>query len=292
MVRGLLALGVGALLLGFAAIFVKWAHGVPPLTIGFYRMVIALPVLFLMARAEPAGPAASKRGWLWAVAGGLCFTLDLWSWHQALLWTSAASATLLVGMAPLWVALGSVLFLGARLDLPGWIGLLSALAGAASLGVASGAQLGGGKGEALGLLASCFYGAYTLCLAQARRTLSARKALVVVVATSGLAFGGLALLQGHPFTGFPLRAWMALLGVGLLVQVVAWWLISWALGHVAASLGSLGLLLQQVATLALGWLLLGEAPTGLQAAGAALILLGLALAARHPAVPRVDPIRG
>lgn len=283
--RGLAALGAGALLLGFAAIFVKWAVGVPPLTVGFYRMAIALPVLAMLVRAEDAPPRTGSAGTLWAVAAGLCFTCDLWAWHHALAWTSAASATLLVGLAPLWVAVLSVAFLGARLSGKGWLGLALALAGAAVLGFAAGARLGGGRGEALGLLASVFYGAYTLCLARARRHQTARRALTVVVATSAAAFGLLALLKGDPFTGFPLQAWLALLGVGLLVQVAAWWLISWALGHVPASLGSLGLLLQQVATVALGWLLLGEVPTPLQGAGTALILSGLLLAALHPPKP-------
>lgn len=283
--RGLAALGAGALLLGFAAIFVKWAAGVPPLTVGFYRMAIALPVLLLLMRAEPAPLQADGRGRLWAVAAGLCFTCDLWAWHHALAWTSAASATLLVGLAPLWVALVSVAFLGARLSAKGWLGLGLALGGAALLGLAAGARIGGGRGEALGLLASVFYGAYTLCLAQARRHLPARRALAWVVATSAAAFGLLALHQSDPFSGFSPGAWMALFGVGLLVQVAAWWLISWALGHVPASLGSLGLLLQQVATVALGWLLLAEIPTPLQGMGTVLILGGILLAALNPPKP-------
>ncbi|HOD33920.1 MAG TPA: DMT family transporter [Holophaga sp.] len=284
--RGLAALGAGALLLGFAAIFVKWAAGVPPLTVGFYRMAIALPALLLLAQGEARPQGRGRPGTLWAMAAGLCFTFDLWSWHNALAWTSAASATLLLGLAPLWVALVSIAFLGARLSGKGWMGMALALGGAVLLGVAAGARLGGGRGEALGLLASVFYGAYTLCLAQARRHLPARRTLTVVVATSATAFGLLALVQGDPFTGFPRQAWLALLAVGLLVQVAAWWLISWSLGHVPASLGSLGLLLQQVATLALGWLLLGEVPTPLQGAGTLLILGGLGLAMRHPPVPK------
>ena len=103
--KGLPALLLGAALLGFAAIFVRWAVGVSPLTVGFYRMIFALPPVLLLALREGPPPAGSAKGFGWAFLGGLCFTADLWLWHQALHWTTAASATLLVGLAPLWVTL-------------------------------------------------------------------------------------------------------------------------------------------------------------------------------------------
>jgi drug/metabolite transporter (DMT)-like permease len=78
---------------------------------------------------------------------------------------------------------------------------------------------------------------------------------------------------------------LALLGLGWLVQVLAWWLIAWSFGHISASLGSLGLLFQQVATVLLGWLLLKETPGMVQGLGILFILAGIALAATHPPVP-------
>jgi drug/metabolite transporter (DMT)-like permease len=283
--RGLPVLLVGAALLGLAAIFVRWATGVSPLAVGFYRMLFALPLVLLFAFREGRPAAGAWRSLAWAVLGGLCFTSDLWLWHQALHWTTAASATLLVGLAPLWVALAGVLFLRFRLSSWGWVGLLLALGGAAVLALASGAQVGSGRGELFGFLASFGYAGYMLSLSKARRGLSAPWALAGVVVTSLFAFGALNLAHGHAFGGYPPRAWMALLGLGLVVQVLAWWLITWGFGHLSASLGSQGLLFQQVATVLLGWLLLGEAPGALQGVGIFLILAGIALAAANPPMP-------
>ena len=58
--KGLSAILVGATLLGFSAIFVKWAvaGGASALTVGFYRMLVALPGAWLLARraGNLAGP--------------------------------------------------------------------------------------------------------------------------------------------------------------------------------------------------------------------------------------------
>lgn len=282
------ALLSGALLLGFAAIFVRWSQAAGPMATGFYRMAFALgPVAWLAFAAPGASPgSASGAGVRWALLGGLCFTFDLALWNTALRWTTAASATLLVGLAPLWVSLATVFFLNSRLRPRAWAGLGFALAGAACLGLAKGARPGANLGEGLALLASLGYGAYTLCLGRARLSLDARRALFFVVLASTVAFGALALMRGEALIGFPAATWVALAGLGLLVQVLAWWLIAWGLGHLPTASGSLGLLLQQAATVLLGWTLLGERPGGLQALGILGILLGIGLAASAPSLPR------
>ena len=50
--RGLAALILGASLLGFAAMLVRWASPAGPLAVGFYRMAIALPFVAWMARGQ------------------------------------------------------------------------------------------------------------------------------------------------------------------------------------------------------------------------------------------------
>lgn len=278
--RGLAALILGASLLGFAAMLVRWAAPAGPLAVGFYRMAFALPFVAWLARgkARPAtGPAR-----LWAVIAGVCFVLDLWMWHTALHHTSAANATLLVTLAPIWVAVVSVLWMGARLRRRFWAGVLLALAGALVLGLAKGARLGTGLGELLGALASLAYGAFTLALGRARRDLSAPEALFWVVLSCVALFGTLGWMRGEAFTGYPARAWWALLGLGLVVQVVAWWLITWGMGHVPTNMGAMGLMTQPVATVILGWLLLSESLRPVQGAGALLVLAGIALCAFTP----------
>lgn len=284
--RGLGALVLGASLLGFAAMLVRWAAPAGPLAIGFYRMAFALPaVAWLAWRARGQARAGVGRARLWAIGAGLCFVLDLWLWHTSLHHTSAANSTLLVALAPIWVASVSVTWLGARLRKRFWMGVVLALGGALLLGFAKGARWGTGYGELLAALASLAYGAFTLALGRARRDLTAPEALGWVVLCCALGFGALGLAQGEAFQGYPAQAWWALLGLGLVVQVAAWWLITWGLGHVPMNVGAMGLMVQPVATVILGWLLLGEAVKPLQGVGTLLVLAGITACALTPPLP-------
>ena len=281
--RGLAALILGASLLGFAAMLVRWAAPAGPLAVGFYRMAIALPFVAWMAKGTRRPGTGRAR--LWALGAGLCFVLDLWMWHSALHLTSAANATLLVTLAPIWVAVVSVLWMGARLRRRFWGGVLLALAGALVLGLAKGARWGTGLGEMLGALASIAYGAFTLALGRARRELSAPEALFWVVLCCTVCFAVLGWAEGETFSGYPARAWWALLALGVVVQVVAWRFITWGLGHVPTNLGAMGLMTQPVATIILGWVLLAESVRPLQGLGALLVLAGIALCAFTPPLP-------
>ncbi len=282
--RGLASLMFGASLLGFAAMLVRWASPAGPLAVGFYRMLFALPFVAWMAARGPARQA-SVQARSWAVIAGLCFVLDLWMWHSALHHTSAANATLLVTLAPIWVAVVSVVWMGARLRRRFWTGMLLALAGALVLGLAKGARWGTGLGELLGALASLAYAAFTLALGRARRDLSAPEALFWVALCGTIGFGVLGWLQGEAFSGYPAQSWWALLALGVGVQVVAWWFITWGMGHLSTNLGAMGLMTQPVATVILGWLLLAEPLRPLQGVGTLLVLAGVTLCAFAPPVP-------
>jgi drug/metabolite transporter (DMT)-like permease len=276
--RGISALLAGANILGFSAVFVRLASPAAPVVIGFYRMLFALPFVLSMASRETRSFPKFEDA-KWAMAAGIAFVADLALWHTAIGYTSAASATLIVGIAPLWVSLAMVLFMGARLGARAWSGLVLALLGAAVLGIAAKARLGSGFGELLSLGASFAYAVSTLCLSKARRRLGARTSLALMVSCSLFGFGLLGWMRGDVFIGLPGRSWMAMMGLGLVVQSLAWWLISWGIGRIPANVGSLGLLFQQVSTVLLVWILLKETPSIIQLTGAALIVAGIGLAA-------------
>jgi drug/metabolite transporter (DMT)-like permease len=180
------------------------------------------------------------------------------------------------------VALLSIGLFGARLRRRAWGGLALALGGALVLALAKGARWGTGYGEFLAALASGAYAFFTLALSRARAGISARRCLAWICVTCTVGFGLLAWLHGDPFGPFPARSWWALAGLGVVVQVLAWWLISWGLGHIDANLGSIGLMVQPVATVGLAWVFLGEHVKPVQGLGALLILSGIALSAFTP----------
>jgi len=144
--RGLPAVLVGASLLGFAAVFVKWGMlgGASPLAVGLYRMIIALPIAFFLARRAAYLRLDSHS--LWGMAAGVAFAGDLMLWHRSMLYTSAANSTFIVcGLAPVWVALFSIVFHGLHYRWLGWLGQGLCLSGALVLALAR-----GGKGRRVG----------------------------------------------------------------------------------------------------------------------------------------------
>jgi drug/metabolite transporter (DMT)-like permease len=54
------------------------------------------------------------------------------------------------------------------------------------------------------------------------------------------------------------------------------------------NLGAMTLMVQSVATVGLGWILLGEAVRPLQGAGILFVLVGIALSALSPPIPASD----
>ncbi|MBS2025740.1 MAG: DMT family transporter [Deltaproteobacteria bacterium] len=279
--KGLLAVLMGATVLGFAALLVKWAGqgGASDVTIGFYRMLMALPGAFVLAQRS-GGVRASRAGILWACGAGAAFFSDLWLWHLAMHHTGAANATLLVGgLSPLWVALFAVIVLRHRLGPIGWLGQAIGFSGAVTLAIGRGAQLGLGRGELIAVVASFFYASFTLCLTQARLKLQAPQALFWTIASCLGCFLVAVLLRGDALGGFTPQAWGSLVALGLVIQLFAWWFNTWGLGHVAPAVGAIALQMQQVATLLLAWVLLGEAQRPLALVGAAGIFAGILLVA-------------
>ena len=87
-----------------------------------------------------------------------------------------------------------------------------------------------------------------------------------------------------PLSGFSTRTWLALLGLGLISQLGAYLGLAYALGHLPATVTSVGLLAQVPLTALLAVPLLGEPLTAPYLAGGALVLTGIYVVNRAPSV--------
>ncbi len=274
-VIGLVHVVFGATLLGFVAVFVKWglAGGATPVTIGLYRMLFALPGIVWILGKQGFG---SGRGAAWAAIAGVAFAADLTLWHESLKDTSAANATFIVcGLTPVWVALFSVAFYGTRYRIKGWVGQVLGVSGALLLALARGAKVGSGRGELLAILASFCYATFSLTISRSRQRISARQALFWMSAASLATFAVLEAGLRDPLAGYSTLAWVGLLGLGIVAQLIAWLLINRGLGRTNIALGALGLSVQQVATPLFAAWLLNEPLRPLGLVGGTLIVLGL-----------------
>lgn len=287
--RGAIAtLLLGAVAIAFAPIFVRLSE-LGPVATAFYRMLFALPALWLwygierrrhQRRAHPATPPApaDRLGFL---AAGVSFAGDLSVWHWSLTLTSVANATLFPNFAPVFVTLAGFAFFGERFSRTFLAGMALAITGAVVLMGAS-FQLGPQHlaGDALGLTTALFYAGYIVAVGRLR----SRHGTAKIMAWSGLITCICLLpvtLASHESLIAPsLRGWLVLAALGLFSHALGQSLIAYALAHLPAAFSSVALLLQPAVAALLAWVLFAEALGPLQAAGAVIILAGIVLARR------------
>ena len=279
--RALLALACGVTILGFAALFVKWAHA-PGSVTALYRMLfgsaLITPVVLARnrSRAGTILPSLPRRGVMLAALGGVIFGCDMAIWMTAVGIGGTTMPTLMANTAPLWVGLGSLLIFRERLRAGFWGGLALALVGVV---LTVGRDLGGATasslGIVLGLAASIFYASFQLITQQGRKHLDTLSYLWISTLGAAAAMLLLNLALQRNLTGFDGQTWLSFLALGAVVQFVGWLFINYAQGHMRASTVAPTLLGQPVITAVLATIILKEVLTPWHVAGSLAVLAGV-----------------
>ncbi|MEZ0395229.1 MAG: DMT family transporter [Anaerolineales bacterium] len=274
-----LALGSGILCLSFSAFFVRWSQVAGPVA-AFYRMLFASLLLTPLALPRLlARPNRLGRRWaFFPIVGGIFSALDFTFWSIAVTLTTAANATLLGNASPLWVALFALLVFREKLGRLFWLGLGLTLSGAV-LVVGSDFLLhpAFGTGDSFALISSLFYAGVFLAMQRGRETLDPLTYTWIAVCTTTLGLFLVNLALNNPLTGYPPLTWLIFLASAVFSQILGYLSMSYALGHLPASVVSPTMIGQPVLTTLLAIPLLAEIPTTWQAAGGALVLAGIYL---------------
>lgn len=274
--RALLALSIGAVLIGLAPIFVRLAD-VGPIAAAFWRCALAWPVLALASRYEAAATRADSgatRGLL--LGAGLFFAADLSLWHLGIGMTSVANATWLANLAPLFVAPAAWLLWRERVSSRFLLGLVLALVGTAIL-IGDGLRADRTRltGDALSIAAAAFYAGYLLCVSKLRRRQSTLRILSWSSATVAVVLLPIAWLAGERILPSSPESWALLAGLALLSHVGGQGLIAYSMASLPAAFSAVGLLIQPLAAALFAWVLLQERFGWQQALGGAVILAGI-----------------
>src|SRR3990170_2511894 len=174
------------------------------------------------------------------------------------------------------LGLGALLIFRERLNAAFWAGLLLAMAGAgAVLGLDTLRATAFGLGSLLGLLAAIFYGGYFLVTQRGRETLDPMTYFWLAALSSSAVLLLLSLLLGLPLVGYDKRTYLNFLGLGVVTQTLGYLAITYAIGHVPASLVAPTLLGQPVVTALLAGPLLGERLSAGHIVGGIAVLAGV-----------------
>jgi len=278
---------VGAMCISASPVLFLLAH-VEPVAATFYRCALPLPVLGVLALAERRrlGPRPVA-GRAWAVLAGLFWAINLVLWLHSIADVGAGAATVLGNLQVLFVAAFAWPVLRERPDRRFTVAVPVVLLGVA---LVSGVLGRAGTAEhplagvTAGLAASAAYACFLLVIRQtagearhvAGQLFDATAGAAVGALLLGLALGGLHLAIPWPSLG-----WLLILT--LTSGIIGWLLITWSLPRMPAALSALVLLLEPAGALVLADLVLGQRPSLLQVAGAALVCGGVLVAARGPA---------
>ncbi|HWP64016.1 MAG TPA: DMT family transporter [Candidatus Binatia bacterium] len=280
--RPRLAALLGALSIASSGIFYRYA-AVSPETGAFFRALYGLPLLGLVAWAEVRrfGPLP-RRAVAAAAAAGCFFAADLALWHHAIEAVGVGLATVLANLQVVLVGAVAWWLGGERPSRAVLASLPLVLVGVVAIsGVLETGAYGADPvaGVVLGLGAAAAYAAYLLVMRRVGGRASG-PALPVFVSTAATAGASLAvgLLVGRLDLGpsWPAHGWLAVLG--LTAQAAGYLFIVSSLPRLPAVVASILLLAQPVGSVALGIILLGEAPSLLQSLGVGLVLAGIAVA--------------
>jgi drug/metabolite transporter (DMT)-like permease len=260
------------------AMFVRWANA-PGAVTGFYRLSIATaltaPLFIHRRRAQGDVPRLHV---LIPLLGGLFAAGDFALWNTSALYTTASNATLLGNTAPLWVALAAMLLFRERLRLDFWLGLALALTGAVFIvGRDFLLHPSLGLGDLMACGAAVFYAAYMLTTQHGRVNLDVFTYWWLASLSASIGLMVISLAMGYSLTGYPLQSWIVFLATAVVSQIIGYMSISYALGHLPASVVSTSLIGQPIVTTILAIPLLGELPGAFQVIGGLVALVGIYL---------------
>ena len=261
---------------------------VPPATLTLFRWAIAFVLLlpFAWSHVVRDWPAIRRNlvaiAWL-ALIGSAGYNIVA---YLALHYTTAINSLLLQSVAPLFVALWSFALFRDRLTPVQAVGIATSMTGAAviicrgDIGVL--AQLAFNVGDIMILVALVFYALYTALLrvrpamhplSFLAATIAASALLMVVPAGVELAIGYTPVLSAATFA--------ALAYVGTFPSVLAYFCLNRGIELIGANRAAPFIHLMPVFGSILAILLLGERPQPFHAIGYAMVLTGVALAARR-----------
>jgi drug/metabolite transporter (DMT)-like permease len=274
----------GGVAIGFSPIFVRLSE-LGPIATGFYRLFLALPLLWLWMRVEQRGaPKTAPVEWLPNALPGILFAGDILFWHWSITYTTVANATLLANFAPVVVTLGAWLYLRETITATFLLGMALAMGGAVLL-VSASVSLGGRYvfGDMLGLITACFFGSYMIAVARLRGRIEASTLMFYSSAVTSALLLAATLIAGESVLPHSLNGWAALFALAWISQAMGQGLIAYALGHLPASFSALVILIEPLTAAVLGWAWLGEALTVMQALGGVIVLAGIVVARRASA---------
>lgn len=269
------ALVIGIFCISIFPILVKLKL-TPGVISAFYRMAVASAIILPYALITNKIKIKSRGTFILAVICGVVFGLDVAVWNVAIQESTATQATLLTNLSPVWVGIGAFFFLKDKPTTNFWIGTVIAIIGMVLLvGLKTFVNLDFNLAFCFAILSGMLYAVYMLISKKVLNELDVVTFMSITLLSSTIALGLISWVIGEPFSGFSNAGWLVLLIQGVVCQLLAWLLISFATKHMRATRVSVSLLGQAVLASILAWYFLDEAISIQMVIGGFVLLFGI-----------------
>jgi len=269
------ALLTGSTALAIGPWFVRMAD-VGPIASGFWRLALAIPFLFLIARLsrQRFGRPDAK---LWAMiaVAGFFFAADLALWHEGILRTKLANSTLFGNISSFFFA--GYGFLVAR-RLPSRMQAFALLLATVGIVLLLGRSYELSRehlaGDLLSIGAGLAYVVYMIAVERARTRLDTWPVLTIATVVGAISLWPMAeAIDGSVLP----HDWTPLLCLAIGSQVIGQGLVVFAMGRLSPVVVGVALLTQPLVSATVGWAAYGERMTGPDIAGALALAAALVL---------------
>jgi drug/metabolite transporter (DMT)-like permease len=277
--KPLLLACLGSILIGSSAIFVRFSD-LGPITTGFYRMLLALPLLALWVGWERKKGICSEflpaKGRLFLLLAGAFFALDLALWNWAIDHTTIVNSTLFNNTAAFFVPLIMWLFFKEKQSLRFIIATSVGFVGCFCLiGTSFSISFKNILGDVVALGSGIMVALYLISLQRIRGGTSTGLLMFWTGLYSLLCLLILSFISGESFWPLTYKDGISFFGQAVLVHVVGQSLLAYSLGQIPATYAALILFLAPVTGAVLGWVLYAEALGSLEIVGMILIMVSI-----------------
>lgn len=285
----LLLLG-GVFAVSAAPLLARWGldAGMDAAPLAMWRLTLAGALLIAWDLYQASGrPPLPRPVRIRLAAAGVCLALHFVTWFASLELIPVARSTLLVTTAPLWAGLLGLVVPALRPQRGFWSGLLVAMVGLMLVTASGAGRAGlvpagqGHLGDARAVLGAILVVPYFLLVQQAQARFGTLRVVTWVYAAAAMYLWMVALAQRQIALPPTSVAWISVLGMALVPQLLGHTALNRSLRTFSAGQVTAATLLEPVFAAALAWPLLGERLSLRQILGAALLLGGVALALRN-----------
>jgi drug/metabolite transporter (DMT)-like permease len=283
MVRFYIFLPIGIIAISTASIFIKLCEA-PVLIIATYRMMLASLMLtpFACYKKPWRGWERNEIGWFFL--SGLFLSLHFAFWIASLKYTSVASSVVLVTTHPIFVGIGSWLFLKERIGMNLVLGIALSVLGS---GLISYGDMSLSKealmGDGFALLGAIAASGYLFVGRKMRKDRDLFSYIFPVYSAAGLILILLSLIFEKSFFGYSPSTYFFLFLLALIPQLIGHTTFNWALKYLPASMVAITILGEPLGSTILANFILGEGLTIWKVLGGISIFAGILVALKKEA---------